>query len=293
MSLEPDLKVYGIVGCSFSGTTLLSLLLGAHSRVFSTGEAHQAFQAYRCLVPDPNGYRHCAMHHVSCKFWTESFLEECDKGDLDLLYNRVREEHAGTDVVLHCFGTPKVYTEMLQRSNRLDGLIILFKRPVAYYSSAKTHLDRSLEDACNDYVHRYTQTLEICSELHIPSFTLFYDDMATKLTSRLESLCDWMGLDYEPTMRIPWAVADQFHSVGGNTGVYTHMWDDSTRNWVLRSDYWKETYSPDHSEWVEKNYQTVTLDEKWRSLPSVEVDQVNDHIPSQDLFKWLLQLRTP
>jgi hypothetical protein len=41
------LRVFGIFGPAYSGTTLLGFMLGAHRRVFATGEAYQLFRCYR------------------------------------------------------------------------------------------------------------------------------------------------------------------------------------------------------------------------------------------------------
>ena len=50
MPSEPRLRVFGIGATAFSGTTLLSFMLGAHRRIFATSEAYQLFHRYRAMV---------------------------------------------------------------------------------------------------------------------------------------------------------------------------------------------------------------------------------------------------
>jgi hypothetical protein len=286
------LRVYGIAGCSFSGSTLLSLLLGAHSKIFGTGEAHGTLPAYRRLIENKSLSYYCAMHHVECDFWTPEFLAECNDGDLGLLYERIARFDPEKEVVVHSFKNPGIYSEMLHRSLPVQGLILLFKLPVAYYSSAKVHLGISVSEACKVYTQRYSRALNLYSEHRIPVFPLFYDDFATRTEECLKPLCEWLGLEYEPGMIEPWTVGERIHLVGGNTGAFMNMWDESVRNWVLQSETWKATYSPEHEQWLEQNYRKITLDEKWRSLPADEIARVHAHAPSRDIFERLLQMNT-
>jgi Sulfotransferase family len=292
MDHKTGMRVYGIAGCGFSGSTLLSFLLGSHSGIFSTGEAYKTFQVYRRLLENREFSYYCSMHHVECDFWTPEFLAECNDGDLDVLYDRIARFDPENKVVVHSFKNPGVYLEMLHRYSPVHGLIVLFKRPVAYYSSARVHLGIAVSEACKEYEQRYSRALNLCSEHRIPMFPLFYDDLATRTDDCLKSLCTWMGLEYEPGMVEPWTVSDQTHMVSGNTGVFMHMWKEPVRNWVLQSDTWKETYSPDHEQWLEQNYRKIALDEKWRSLPADEIARVNAHETSRHIFEQLLQMNT-
>ena len=241
MHHEAGLRVYGIAGCGFSGSTLLSLMLGAHSKIFGTGEAHGAIRAYRQLLTQQNVSNYCAMHHDACEFWTPEFRVRCDAADLDVLYEHITRHDPGKEVVVHCFKQIVVYAEMLRRSYHMHGLIVLFKRPVAYYSSAKVHIGLSVTEACEEYAQRYSHALKLCSEHRIPVFPLFYDDLANRTENCLRSLCEWLGLEYEPGMIEPWSISERMHLVGGNTGAFMNMWDEPVRNWILQSDYLEGT----------------------------------------------------
>lgn len=290
MNNENGLRVYGISGRGFSGSTLLSLLLGSHSKIFSTGEAYRAFQIYRHLFNCADNTNFCAMHYTECDFWTAEFRAQCDDADLDFLYERIERYDPGKKIVVHSFKHPDLYADMLQRSLRVNGLIVLFKHPVSYYTSVKVHLGQSVSEACGEYVEKYTQIIEMCNAYNIPMFPLFYDDLATRTGPCLKSLCEWMGMVYEPGMIEPWKVSEKIHMVGGNTGAFMHMWNDPVRDWVLNSDTWKETYSSEHEKWIEENYRTITLDEKWRSLPPDDIAGVRSHEPCSEVFEQLLQM---
>lgn len=290
MNPATGLRVYGIAGCGFSGSTLLSFLLGSHAEVFCSGEACRAFRTYRRLLEHTQPGYYCSMHHDRCDFWTPEFLAECDAGDLELMYERIARFDSGKRVVVHSFKYHQVYSEMLCRSFPLHGLILLFKRPVAYYSSARIHRGSSIAEACNRYADLNREALKLCDGHGIPVFPLFYDDLATTTEDCLVALCEWMGLDYQTGMLEPWAVSDRTHMVSGNTGVFMHMWDEPVRDWILQSETWKQTYSPDHEKWLEQNYRKIVLDEKWRSLAAEEIARVYTHKSSREVFDGLLQM---
>jgi len=291
----PDngLQVYGIAGRGFSGSTLLSMLLGAHSRIFSTGEACRAFQIYKNLIGAADSTDYCAMHHTRCNFWTDTFLQRCNAGDMGILYDRIKEFEPRKDIVVHSFKHPDIYAEMLRRSLRIDGLIILFKRPESFYASAKIHLGQSVNTACNDYAEKYAQILEMSNREDIPVYPLFYEALAINPESCLKLICYWMGTIYEPGMIEPWKCCENSHMIGGNTGAFMHMWNDSVRSWVLQSEYWRKEYTPEHEKWIQENYRTITLDEKWRSLPPDEIAYVGNHEACKNVFEQLLELAVP
>ena len=293
MNPEAGLQVYGIAGRGFSGSTLLSMLLGAHSTIFSTGEAYRAFQVYKRLFDNPDPANYCAMHYTDCNFWTDEFRQRCNSGDLDILYEHIQKFDSGKDIVVHSFKHPDVYAEILRRSLRIDGLIILFKRPASFYASVRVHLGQSVAIACNDYAEKYTQIIEMCTRENVPMYFLFYEELAANPESCLRSLCSWMGTVYEPGMTEPWKYSEDNHMVGGNTGAFMHLWSDSVRNWVLQSEPWKKEYTSEHEKWIEENYRTITVDEKWRSLPPDELACVYDHEPSRSVFEQLIKLATP
>ena len=138
MPSEPRLRVFGIGATAFSGTTLLSFMLGAHRRIFATSEAYQLFQRYRAIVGKSRTLETCSVHQKDCDFWTKDFSERCEQGDISDLYRRIEDYSGETSHVVHSF-IPEAYQELLREKTPFNGFIVLFKRPISFHSSRKQH----------------------------------------------------------------------------------------------------------------------------------------------------------
>lgn len=287
MAKIENLPVFGIGGTSFSGTTLLSFLFGAHSQVFSTGEACQLFSYLRNNDTKNEAVRTCSIHHDHCNFWTPDFITQCENAHISLLYNRVQTCVPSPTLVMHSFKGPSRYARLANGSN-LDGLILLFKRPVAYYYSTKVHEQKTVQQADNGYVKVNTQLLDLAARKKIPILPVFYDDFATHPETVLSKLCIWIGLSYEEQMIAPWNQTDRLHTIGGNAGTYMHVWDERTREGVLNSEYWEKEHSEENRQWILKNFRSIKLDEKWKLLSSEEIKEMEACTASREMFEELM-----
>lgn len=287
MATRENIPVFGIAGTSFSGTTLLSFLFGAHSKVFSTGEACQLFAYLRNNDSKNESVRTCSIHHDRCKFWTPAFIKQCEDAHISTLYDRVSAFLPSSTLVMHSFKDSKRYGRLANSSN-LNGLIMLFKRPVAYYYSAKVHEQKTTQQAANNYVKVNVQILDLAARKNIPILPVFYDDFATNPETVLSKLCDWIGLSYEPQMTEPWNQTDRLHTIGGNAGTYMHVWDERTREGVLNSEYWEKEHSEENRQWILNNFRSIKLDEKWKLLPSEEIREIEACTASREMFEELM-----
>jgi hypothetical protein len=290
MKSSRDLRVFGIARASFSGSTLLSFMLGVNDQVFATGEAWRMFRRYRRVVAADRELDCCSIHTENCDFWTPDFIEQCDNSGILDLYQRIAGYSEETSVVVHSFDA-KIYEELLRERTPLDGLIVLFKRPVSFYSSHKQHEGGTVASAAAVYASVYRTIQDITERHRVPAATVFYEDLATKPEQTVQALCDWMGLTYEPLMISPWDAADRLHTIGGNVGAYMHLWDDASREKVLELPWWGEAYGERGTRWLRDNFRRIELDDRWKSLPPEEIREMEACTEAQETFDMLIARR--
>lgn len=291
MPSKREPRVFGVASTAFSGSTLLSFMLGAHHQVFATGEAYQLFGRYRQFAKECQTLDRCSVHQAHCDFWIESFSEQCERGGISDLYERITDYSEAISTVVHSF-TVKVYEEILREGKPLDGLIVLFKRPVSYYSSRKQHNGSNVEAAADSYVSQYHEIRAFAESQRLPVVTLFYEDLAATPQATLQSLCDWMGLTYDPVMTTPWNAVERLHTIGGNAGTYMHLWDEAFREKMLKSPYWQEVHGERGRLWLLENYRKIRLDERWKSLPPGEIQEMAARTAAQEMFEDLMVRRS-
>ncbi len=285
-----DLRVFGITRAAFSGSTLLSFMLGAHHQVFATGEAWRLFRRYRHLLIKDRTLDGCSVHHENCDFWTKDFSEQCEHAGVLDLYERIVGFSEEISVVVHSFNV-KVYEELLRERTPLDGLIVLFKRPVSFYSSRKQHVGGTVEQAAASYVSAYRATQNLSKIHRLPVATVFYEDLAAKPQETLQGLCAWMGLTYEPVMTTPWEATDRLHTIGGNVGAYMHLWKDDFREQTLDRSYWDRVFGERGTRWLHDSYRKIKLDDRWKSLPPEEIREMEACTEAQEMFETLMAQR--
>jgi hypothetical protein len=180
----------------------------------------------------------------------------------------------------------------LDNNNQLDGIILLFKRPEAYYKSVVIHQKiNDIDKILSDYVRVYGKIIERANLEGIPYRIIFYDDLATQTKSVLEKLCEFLRISFHEEMLEPWLKADDFHTVGGNTGMYMHVWGEDVFEKEVEKEYWKNVYSEEHSAWIRENFRKISLDDKWKKLDQKILKQVEEHKPVQDMFARLMAER--
>jgi len=284
------LRVFGIASTSFSGTTLFGFMLGAHPRVFATGETHTLFRCYRDITGECRSLDTCSVHHESCDFWTKGFSAQCEQRNISSLYSRFAAYSETVSVVVHSFNT-EVYAELLRERTPLDGLIVLFKRPASYYCSSKVHEGKTVEKAAADYVSQYSGIRDLSEDYRLPSATVFYEDLTTKPQETLQALCTWLGLTYAPVMTTPWEAVSRLHTIGGNAGTYMHLWDENMRERMLSSAYWREVHGERGRLWLRDNFRCIRLDERWKSLPPEEIREMEACTAAREMFEMLMARR--
>jgi len=215
---------------SFSGSTILSYVLGSLPGSRSAGESHW-------LIDESSGGKllGCCQCGQECRVLTDSFREALRR-DQTGWYERIGQQ-LGADILISSDKTPR----LLDRFDPKRGfdLIIVFKEPRMQFGSYKKAMDRrsnpyNPEGYLKSWVDFYKgiSQYEICGQkifLDSESFQQAPADIVCKLCGALDLRFDESCLNY-------WE-ADH-HTVGGNFNPYSRLKSEPSRMAVTtQSDY--------------------------------------------------------
>lgn len=250
-----------IFGASFSGSTLINSVLGAHPKIFGGGELHWLFRAQ---TEGPI----CAICRGECKYWTPQARAAITPQNL---YHQVSK----------IFGRPFVADASKMRdwfANTLKEFpdlpvarILLVKHPVRHVSSfiEKKETAGKTEDGSLAF-GTWQSTLQRLrafyegfvlpgegSEVDIRynlvadptavDFVIRYEDFVAAPAQSLAPILSQLGLSYDPKMD-NWAEAEHHH-IGGNVGPRVQINQDvpaletAVRKYQRRGIFLDNSYS--------------------------------------------------
>lgn len=230
------MRVAGIVGTAWSGSTLLSYLLGALPGVATCGEGH-------ALITRREEHEQQGFACVQCKSWrcpvlTRSFVKSLTP---QTLYPSLCAQY-GKRLLVTSDKTPKLYSRFLGWDD-LKHALVIFKRPEAYVWSHVRRFElpetvwgtprerannaarkqRWLRDpytylqyVLEGYTFVYTTIVAHArgSAAFIP-----YEAFSSDPEAWLHQLCTFLAVDWRPSALQYWKAAQ--HVVGGNSFVNT------------------------------------------------------------------------
>ena len=206
-----------IAGLQRSGTTLLNIILGGHSRLIGVGEV---FQLLKCqgedfyLTEKLDEDCSCGARVRECTFWGEVSrrLHAGSAGALDERYSMVRE------VFMELFGPDSV---MVDSSKSLRYLKLLAGTSDASFSvihltkDARAHCISQIDNAKrkglpanrrNPFVqmrkwYRTNLAFSRFLDAQVPTyFRMGYEELSLYPDKLVPAVTDWLRLDYEPRM---------------------------------------------------------------------------------------------
>jgi len=220
-------KVAFILGDGYSGSTLLDLILGSHSRMLSLGEI-DSFDTFL----EQNHTCTCFRSQRDCTFWQEVLrhLSELTGSDSFRLKPPAADERVVLNNTLNLFRAAQAVssaevlsdsTKRFQRARKIcrSGLVeakvihlLRDGRGVAF-----SHLKRgeSFEDAVlywkatNLAIRDWLQSGEAPDGV-----TIRYEDFCAQPSETVRQVCGLLGLDWEPQMMM--FAEKEHHNVSGN-----------------------------------------------------------------------------
>ncbi len=235
------IKVIYITSLSHSGSTLLDLLLNAHSRIMSVGEIKQLPLKWRNLRRDLTSKRTpfmccCGETVRNCAFWTQINQQvEITSGkslsELDMKGHSENEFITDNEIIFRIIGDVSKTSFIVDSSKDVRRLSLL-KRvpgievfPIVLVRDAKGQIcsiqtkaarkgwrDASITGSIDQYneINRKIQTLVKT----MPHVKIRYEQLVTQPEITLMSILKPLGLNFEP-QQLQWASQPK-HLVAGN-----------------------------------------------------------------------------
>lgn len=239
-------KVIFVNGTARCGSTMVDLILGNDPQGFSMGEVCSWFRPTRTHHFDIK----CGCGVYPCAVW-----DELRGAREDEIYDRVFQANP----VSFAVDSSKRLTWVIDQNLRLraDGRheivnIFLYKDPVSlHYSLWKRGVhDLSRTSGAYQYYRR-------AIDAGIPFVSVNYDWLIEDMSSRLPSICDVVGVDYQPEKERFWE--GRHHHLFGSFGPRRQLR-------AANPSIYREEFHPEYSAIVERLEASFRSDAKLQSV---------------------------
>lgn len=221
----------------YSGSTLLGLMLGAHSSIFFAGEANNT-----ALFGDPSAplkKRVCRLCGSGCTVWGDLRVE-CGKDLYELLSRRTRRPIVFDSTKDVCWIKHQVTG--LRQVVPLRLVVLTRDGRAVVNSLTRKWPKTSVRDHAAWWIEWVRGVEELASNWPGSVHRVRYEELVSRPEPTLRALADFVGVEFEPTMLNPWASIH--HPLGGNDGPLLLVLreradggtgvvepDDATRDW--------------------------------------------------------------
>jgi hypothetical protein len=201
-------KVIFIGGSSYSGSTMLDMMLSNTKSGFSVGEVYAMFRPFR-----PHHFKPlCGCGDLGCKLW----VKIKDKGENNL-YQSIFEEFPEIDYIVDSSKDPLWINQQINNLSRQEISaynILIWKDAISFCASM---IKRNKKNGINAWVNYHRLYLSLICEW-IP---ISYSDLAQNSPVLLNKLCKKIGINYEEGMENYWN--KQHHTLFGNDSAKVHL----------------------------------------------------------------------
>ncbi|MGB3342517.1 MAG: sulfotransferase [Aequorivita sp.] len=272
-------KVIFILGTGHCGSTLLDLILGSHTKMFSLGEVYRVVSS---SPPVPI----CDICDEDCEFWKPELLKSIQSLYTDNLPKQIGRklgvleaievsfyrklfEASRNNILVDSSKNPGWISrnERKLRASNIEPVLIYLSRDgrAVVNSYYRKYPERGLEGISHNWNSRIT-AINKCfdswpsdNKIHIR-----YEDLAKNPITTIKKLMEFIQLPFEEEMMRFWE--HDHHLVNGNAG---------TKSMLLK---FKDTHK--HKQWVETNDKEyyrekelgITFDARWRR--ELSLDQI-------------------
>lgn len=211
--VRSDATLVQICGAGHSGSTLLGMMLGSHSRGFYLGEAKKARNIGN--LNKPLKKRSCKFCGEDCPIWGGFRWESGTR-----MLRELREK-TGASVLVD---STKDVQWCAQRAadaralNMRTALLFLQRDGRAVMNSrVRKYPDRDFDTQLDDWLARITETQALFAAHAGPKMIVRYEELATAPEATLRAISHTIGINFEASMLDYGARAH--HPLGGNNGT--------------------------------------------------------------------------
>ena len=209
-------RVCLIAGAGHSGSTLLGMILGSHSRVFYAGEAAKA--RYIGNTRTAERKRVCKLCGESCVVWrnfNEGVVDRTDR-----IYQRIAER-SGKPIIVDSTKNSQWTLDRLADMNAAQVpvvLILLLRDGRAVVNSRlRKYPERNAREVITKWKNQITAAQEIYDDFSGTKLKIRYEDLATDSEAVVRPIFDALGLETEPGLTEFYRF--DHHPLGGNNGT--------------------------------------------------------------------------
>ena len=245
--MEQNKKVIFIGGSSYSGSTMLDMMVANSREGFSVGEVHALFRPYRAHHLHPL----CGCEDPSCNFWHQ--ISTCNENRLyKTIFSVLPEVNFIVDSSKHPLWI-KQQAENLQKQNIGVYHLLIWKKPEAFAHSMLKRKRKRWHRAWKNYYRLYFSLID--DFLSIPYSALTKDPDKT-----LQDICKKTCLPYNEDRKNFWH--KQHHTLFGNRSAKIHL---ST----------KPQECNEHTLNINRQHQTIYHDETYyQEIPHSVINRI-------------------
>ncbi|MBD3212696.1 MAG: hypothetical protein GF311_08805 [Candidatus Lokiarchaeota archaeon] len=245
-------KVVFICGAPHSGSTLLGLILGSHTRCFYAGEANKVkFLRKNNEHPD----KYCKICGPSCEIWGDFVYNK------DLNIYPILSKKTGKEIVIDStkkLEWVKIQLDKLTNTPSEKYLIYLLRDGRAVINSRlRKYKETHPEEIIEEWIRHMEKTNYFYQGFNGPKIQLHYEELATEPVKAIRSLCQFLGIIYEDAMLRYYN--HQHHPLGGNTGTQSLIikaQEENIENQYIQLSERNKYYYSDHP-------LSIKLDLRW------------------------------
>ena len=206
-------KILFIGGSSYSGSTMLDMMLSNSDSGFSVGEVHALFRPFRPHHFNPR----CGCGDPNCSLW----VHVRQQGE-DRLYQTIFDRFEQLDYIVDSSKDPFWINKQSQRL-RNQGIevhhLLIWKTPVDFCASM---LKRNRTGCIKAWVNYHTLYLSLITDF----MPVSYVDLVTYPSATLSSINHCIGVNHSPDMENYWTKTH--HTLFGNDSAKVHLHKDSS-----------------------------------------------------------------
>jgi len=275
LSRMEDKKVIFIGGSSYSGSTLLDMMIASGKDGFSAGEVSALFFPYRTHHVNPE----CGCGRTDCSLWKE-IKPLGPENVYKEIFTRFPE-------ISHIVDSSKDPLWIRDQAKRLKKQRVEVKHVLIWKTSLEFAMSRykrnrivGWDTAWKNYYRHYFSQVENW-------ISVKYSDLAQSPQRTLSGLCQEIGIDYFDGKELYWEYCH--HTLFGNASARIHIYSKETGDYKKLSEQLRESNQSD----PESRHRTIYYDTNTkRQLPRHVIDTASQD-PEINLIEELLQATAP
>ena len=214
--LNKNKKVFFIGGSSYSGSTMLDMMIGNCAEGFSIGEVYALYRPYRpknfAVKPE------CGCGDPNCNFWAQ-----VRKAGEDNLYEELFILFKDISFIVDSSKEPwwiKKQSEHLQAQGIDVFHLLIWKDPADFAHSMLKRKRKHLKKLWKNYYRLYFSLIK-------NYFIISYEDLVQNPDKILHTICDKTGIVFHQGQKNYWN--KKHHTLFGNNSAKIHLHDEDDK----------------------------------------------------------------